>query len=58
MEFHVVDEGEWCDCEHEFIIFITEVCNQFIWDGLLHVLQACLHEVGLVGEEFKLFSVS
>lgn len=50
----MVDEGAWCDCEHEFIVFITEVCNQFSGDGLFHVLQACLHEVVLVGEWFKL----
>ena len=53
VEFHVFDKGEWCDCEHAFIIFITEVCNQLSGDGLLHVLEACLHEVVLAGEEFK-----
>ena len=52
----MVDEGEWCDCEHE-LIFITEVCNQLSWDGFLHVLEACLHEVVLAGEEFKVLVI-
>ena len=54
MEFHVLDERVGSDAEHEFIVFIMELCNQFIWNGFLHVLQAGLHEVVLVGEELKL----
>ena len=53
VEFHVLDEGEWGDIEHEFIIFIIEVSYQFSWNCLFHVLQACLDEVVLVGEELK-----
>ena len=47
------DERVGSDTEHEFVIFITEVSNQFIWNCFLHVLQAGLNEVISAGEEFE-----
>ena len=48
-----VIDGQSGGSEHKFIIFVAQVCNEFRWCRLLHVLQSDLDEVVLVSEKLK-----